>query len=67
MGRAERLSVAMRQVEPTDPAFAQLSRMCHDETTMALLLASILRITPRSNREPRDVREERAPQPWERE
>jgi hypothetical protein len=63
---ADRLAAMLRR-EPTDDAnFARILALHMAETKMVMSLATKLRLTPQSNRKARDGREERRPQPWER-
>jgi hypothetical protein len=64
---AEHWHKALRAIDmDADPkGFARVARYHRDASKTVMLMASRLRLTPRSNRSPKDLRERRLPRPWE--
>jgi hypothetical protein len=56
----------LRALPDNDPNFARVVEMQRAEKLTLVRLAGVLRLTPRSNREPSDAREETRQQPWQR-
>jgi hypothetical protein len=60
------LPARLSAISDRDENFAPTYKMLCAQTSIVMRLATSLRLTPRSNREPRDAREERGQQPWQR-